>query len=183
MPSNHLNDCEPAEQKNNPFRIEDALLIHKIQYDRLDGTMKREDRSKALEALKLDPRCEVLLVSLKAGGVGLNLTAAQRVILMDPCWYVSTFSYSLFFFGGFPDFSECVLLNSILIFFLCVVCVVYRNPAVENQAVDRIVSFKSTRKRIVVILKKKHHSFCSPTASVGSNKTRFFDKVHHFTFH
>jgi len=122
VPSNHLNDCEPAEQKNNPFRIEDALLIHKIQYDRLDGTMKREDRSKALEALKLDPRCEVLLVSLKAGGVGLNLTAAQRVILMDPCWYVSTFSYSLFFFGGFPDFSECVLLNSILIFFFCVWC-------------------------------------------------------------
>lgn len=69
-------------------RIEDALLIHKIRYDRLDGTMKREERSKALDALKYDPGCEVLLVSLKAGGVGLNLTAAQRVILMDPCWYV-----------------------------------------------------------------------------------------------
>jgi hypothetical protein len=70
------------------FRIEDALLIYKIRYDRLDGTMKREERSKALDSLKYDPGCEVLLVSLKAGGVGLNLTAAQRVILMDPCWYV-----------------------------------------------------------------------------------------------
>ena len=97
--------------------------------------MKREERSKALEALKYDPRCEVLLVSLKAGGVGLNLTAAQRVILMDPCWYVSSF------LRGFPDIFGCVLLNSILIFFFCVLWVIHRNPAVENQAVDRIVSF------------------------------------------
>lgn len=48
--------------------------------------MKREDRTRAMEALKHDPGCEVLLVSLKAGGVGLNLTAAQRVYLMDPYW-------------------------------------------------------------------------------------------------
>lgn len=49
--------------------------------------MKRDDRTRAMEALKHDPGCEVLLVSLKAGGVGLNLTAAQRVYLMDPYWY------------------------------------------------------------------------------------------------
>jgi hypothetical protein len=50
--------------------------------------MKRDDRTRAMDALKHDPGCEVLLVSLKAGGVGLNLTAAQRVYLMDPYWYV-----------------------------------------------------------------------------------------------
>ena len=70
------------------FRIEDALESAGIRYDRLDGTMKREDRSRAMDALKNDPACEVLLVSLKAGGVGLNLTAAQRVYLMDPYWCV-----------------------------------------------------------------------------------------------
>jgi len=150
--------------------------------------MKREERSKALEALKYDPRCEVLLVSLKAGGVGLNLTAAQRVILMDPCWYVSSF------LRGFPDIFGCVLLNSILIFFFCVLWVIHRNPAVENQAVDRIVSFhlfsfQMNEEENYRRMKKKKASFlicisfCSPTASVGSNKTRFFDKVHHFTFH
>ena len=69
-------------------RIEDALEIARIRYDRLDGTMKRDERTRAMEALKHDPGCEVLLVSLKAGGVGLNLTAAQRVYLMDPYWYV-----------------------------------------------------------------------------------------------
>lgn len=67
-------------------RIEDALEAAGIRYDRLDGTMKRDDRTRAMEALKHDPGCEVLLVSLKAGGVGLNLTAAQRVYLMDPYW-------------------------------------------------------------------------------------------------
>ncbi|KAI0778401.1 SNF2 family N-terminal domain-containing protein [Trametes elegans] len=86
-------------------KIEDALEIANIRYDRLDGTMKRDERTRAMDALKHDPGCEVLLVSLKAGGVGLNLTAAQRVYLMDPYW----------------------------------------NPAVENQAVDRIHRLGQTR--------------------------------------
>lgn len=98
-------------------RIEDALDAVGIRYDRLDGTMKRDDRTRAMDALKFDPGCEVLLVSLKAGGVGLNLTAAQRVYLMDPYWYV-LISAHLFF----------PLTGNLL-----------RNPAVENQAVDRIV--------------------------------------------
>ncbi|KAG5647573.1 hypothetical protein DXG03_008926 [Asterophora parasitica] len=68
-------------------KVEDALEAAGIRYDRLDGTMKRDDRTRAMDALKHDPGCEVLLVSLKAGGVGLNLTAAQRVYLMDPYWY------------------------------------------------------------------------------------------------
>lgn len=84
-------------------RIEDALEEANISYDRLDGTMKREERQRAMDALKYDPKTEVLLVSLRAGGVGLNLTAARRVYLIDPYW----------------------------------------NPAVENQAVDRIVSTRS----------------------------------------
>ena len=73
---------------NNVSRVEEALEVAGIRYDRLDGTMKREDRTRAMEALKNDRGCEVLLVSLKAGGVGLNLTAAQRVYLMDPYWFV-----------------------------------------------------------------------------------------------
>lgn len=68
-------------------KIEDALEVNGIKYDRLDGTMKRDERIRAMDALKQDPACEVLLVSLKAGGVGLNLTAAQRVYLVDPYWY------------------------------------------------------------------------------------------------
>lgn len=51
-------------------RIGDALDIDKIGYGRLDGGMNRDARNRAMEAFKVDPRCEVLLVSLRAGGVG-----------------------------------------------------------------------------------------------------------------
>jgi SWI/SNF-related matrix-associated actin-dependent regulator of chromatin subfamily A3 len=67
-------------------KIEEALDLTGIQYERLDGTMKREERTKAMDELKYNKACEVLLVSLRAGGVGLNLTAAQRVYLIDPYW-------------------------------------------------------------------------------------------------
>jgi SNF2 family DNA or RNA helicase len=42
-------------------KIEDALEMAGIHYERLDGTMKREERNRSLDALKNDPRCEVLL--------------------------------------------------------------------------------------------------------------------------
>jgi len=51
-------------------RLGDALEDNHIQYDRLDGGMNRDQRSAAMAAFKADPKCEVLLVSLRAGGVG-----------------------------------------------------------------------------------------------------------------
>lgn len=42
-------------------RIEEALEVNGIHFERLDGTMKREDRNRAMDALKNDPKCEVLL--------------------------------------------------------------------------------------------------------------------------
>jgi SNF2 family DNA or RNA helicase len=42
-------------------KIEDALEMAGIHYERLDGTMKREERNRSLDALKNDPKCEVLL--------------------------------------------------------------------------------------------------------------------------
>jgi SNF2 family DNA or RNA helicase len=50
----------------------------------LDGTTK--DREATVARFQTDPGCSVLLVSLKAGGVGLNLTAAEYVFLLDPWW-------------------------------------------------------------------------------------------------
>lgn len=66
-------------------RIEDMLRVSQINFCRLDGTMSRDDRAQAMEDLK-KPRTEVMLVSTRAGGVGLNLTAACRVFLVDPYW-------------------------------------------------------------------------------------------------
>lgn len=68
--------------------IEGGLKENKLAFTRLDGTMTRNDRTQALTRFKEQPEVTVILISLKAGGVGLNLTSAQRVYLMDPHWYV-----------------------------------------------------------------------------------------------
>ena len=39
-----------------------------------------------VEQFQTDPECNLFLVSLKAGGTGLNLTAAEYVFLLDPWW-------------------------------------------------------------------------------------------------
>lgn len=48
----------------------DALENENIGFHRLDGGMNRDQRTRAMDAFKSDPHCEVLLVSLRAGGVG-----------------------------------------------------------------------------------------------------------------
>lgn len=55
-----------------------------ITYEYLDG--RTRDRQQRVERFQTDPDCRVFLISLKAGGVGLNLTAAEYVILLDPWW-------------------------------------------------------------------------------------------------
>ncbi|KAJ3297736.1 hypothetical protein HK104_000147 [Borealophlyctis nickersoniae] len=72
---------------------------------RLDGKMTRLDRQSSMHKFKADPNVLVMLVSLKAGGVGLNLTMASRVYILEPYW----------------------------------------NPAVEQQAIDRIHRLGQTR--------------------------------------
>lgn len=53
--------------------IEFGLKECQIGFSRLDGSMQRDQRAHSLERLKNDPKCEVMLISLRAGGVGLNL--------------------------------------------------------------------------------------------------------------
>ncbi|KAG0077541.1 hypothetical protein BGZ90_006972 [Linnemannia elongata] len=75
--------------------IEDGLRENKIMFTRLDGTMQRNDRTAAMIKFKEKANCSVILISLKAGGVGLNLTSAQRVYLMDPHWNPSVESQAI----------------------------------------------------------------------------------------
>ena len=51
---------------------------------RLEGSMTMEARNRVIAAFTEDPSITVFLMSLKAGGVALNLTAASHVMLMDP---------------------------------------------------------------------------------------------------
>ncbi|KAK4372724.1 hypothetical protein RND71_008108 [Anisodus tanguticus] len=52
----------------------------------LDGSMTMAARDSAITRFTEDPDCRIFLVSLKAGGVALNLTVASHVFLMDPWW-------------------------------------------------------------------------------------------------
>lgn len=64
--------------------IQLALSNSKINYVRLDGSMSRKHRNEALEAFSHDDEVTCILVSITAGGLGLNLTAASRVFVMEP---------------------------------------------------------------------------------------------------
>ena len=55
-----------------------------MRYEYLDG--RTRDRAARVERFQDDPECRLFLISLKAGGLGLNLTAADYVFLLDPWW-------------------------------------------------------------------------------------------------
>jgi SNF2 family DNA or RNA helicase len=55
-----------------------------VPYEYLDG--RTRDRQPKVERFQRDPNCRLFLISLKAGGLGLNLTAAEYVFLLDPWW-------------------------------------------------------------------------------------------------
>jgi superfamily II DNA or RNA helicase len=64
--------------------VRDRLDKEGVVYEYLDG--KTKDREARVERFQNDVDCKLFLVSLKAGGLGLNLTAADYVFLLDPWW-------------------------------------------------------------------------------------------------
>lgn len=64
--------------------VREALDEDRIKYEYLDGSTV--DRAERIERFQTDPTIPVFLISLKAGGSGLNLTAADTVIHYDPWW-------------------------------------------------------------------------------------------------
>ena len=65
-------------------RIEPHLQSNDISYVRLDGSTK--NRGEIVDKFQSEEGPSIFLASLKAGGTGLNLTAADHVFLMDPWW-------------------------------------------------------------------------------------------------
>ncbi|UKZ64112.1 uncharacterized protein TrAtP1_005331 [Trichoderma atroviride] len=66
--------------------IEAALNRANIKFLRLDGSMTQKARAAVLQEFSDSKGFVVMLMSLRAGGVGLNLTSAGRVFMMDPWW-------------------------------------------------------------------------------------------------
>jgi superfamily II DNA or RNA helicase len=64
--------------------VRERLDREGVPYAYLDG--QTTDRAACVERFQTDPKCPLFLISLKAGGLGLNLTAAEYVFLLDPWW-------------------------------------------------------------------------------------------------
>jgi SNF2 family DNA or RNA helicase len=62
------------------------LDTRRIAHVRLDGSMNVRARQAAVDRFTADAAIPVFLISLKAGGTGLNLTAADTVVHLDPWW-------------------------------------------------------------------------------------------------
>ena len=68
-----------------------ALIRHKlkeldVKFEYFDGSTSAQERERAIQSFQNNHECRVFLISLKAGGVGLNLTAADYVYIVDPWW-------------------------------------------------------------------------------------------------
>ncbi|XP_021735489.1 helicase-like transcription factor CHR28 isoform X1 [Chenopodium quinoa] len=70
--------------------FEYSLNLYCLQYRRLDGSMSLAARDRAVREFNTDPEVTVMLMSLKAGNLGLNMVAACHVILLDLWWNPST---------------------------------------------------------------------------------------------
>ncbi|KXT01488.1 hypothetical protein AC578_4525 [Pseudocercospora eumusae] len=66
--------------------IEPHLRHADIRFVRYDGSMRPDAREQSLNSLRNDKKTRVLLCSLKCGSLGLNLTAASRVVIVEPFW-------------------------------------------------------------------------------------------------
>ncbi len=66
--------------------IRERLKELDVKYEYFDGSTTATERERAIQAFQNDDTCRVFLISLKAGGVGLNLTAADYVYIVDPWW-------------------------------------------------------------------------------------------------
>ena len=66
--------------------IKEKLVENNIHFEYFDGSTPPQEREKAIQNFQNNDDCRVFLISLKAGGVGLNLTAADYVYIVDPWW-------------------------------------------------------------------------------------------------
>ncbi|KAF8114175.1 hypothetical protein N665_0040s0030 [Sinapis alba] len=70
--------------------LEASLIRSRIQYRRLDGTMSVAARDKAVQDFNTLPEVTVMIMSLKAASLGLNMVAACHVLMLDLWWNPTT---------------------------------------------------------------------------------------------
>eukprot|EP00054_Salpingoeca_dolichothecata_P022471 m.147435 g.147435 ORF g.147435 m.147435 type:complete len:153 (+) comp24351_c0_seq2:2182-2640(+) len=79
--------CTRTQQLPPPTdSIKTNSLSLSLSCVKLDGRMAPAHRAAVIDAFNTSPQISVFLISLKAGGLALNLTAASRVYICDPWW-------------------------------------------------------------------------------------------------
>lgn len=66
--------------------LEDYLEMRGLVCSRLDGTMGFAERERQMTMFRESPDCHIFLLSTRAGGLGINLTNADTVIIYDSDW-------------------------------------------------------------------------------------------------
>lgn len=66
--------------------LEDYLDLRGLDRGRLDGSMAFADREEQMTKFRENPDCMIFLLSTRAGGLGINLTSADTVIIYDSDW-------------------------------------------------------------------------------------------------
>ncbi|KAJ0228663.1 SNF2-related [Hirschfeldia incana] len=75
--------------------IQDSLTSNGYSFLRIDGTTKSDDRLKTVEDFQSGDVAPIFLLTSQVGGLGLTLTKADRVIVVDPAWNPSTDNQSV----------------------------------------------------------------------------------------
>lgn len=122
----------------------------------LDGSMGRPARARVIEAFSTDPRIAVFLLSLKAGGVALNLVSANRVYIAD-CWW-----------NGAAELQACDR--------------IYRLGQTRPVTVVRIVVPGTVEERVVALQEKKRLALAATVGADSSALNKLTEQDMRFLF-
>lgn len=95
----HRYTLNPTEEgKKYGYHLFQSSWVKNRDFIRLDGSTKREDRQRMIKAFndESNKRLRCFLISAKAGGQGINLTGANRCIILDTSWNPSSDQQNIF---------------------------------------------------------------------------------------
>uniref|UniRef100_H2Y5N4 Transcriptional regulator ATRX n=1 Tax=Ciona savignyi TaxID=51511 RepID=H2Y5N4_CIOSA len=99
-------------KENDTSRADSGIRINKykdIDYCRIDGSVKQNSRKNCIDQFNthVDVRCRLMLVSTRAGGIGINLIGANRAIVFDASWNPTHDVQSIFRIYRFGQSKPC----------------------------------------------------------------------------
>ena len=88
--------------------ISSSLSSLSLPHARIDGKQSSKERGENVKEFTSSSATSIILISLKAGGTGLNLVEASYVIMCDPWWNTATGEYYfIVFYSSFFLFLQC----------------------------------------------------------------------------